>query len=262
MVIMLVRVGADSTDAGGRWHSPANAASRTFTYVPINEDRPELLSEPLRQYQKRYIDHAGMVESLRAIGEQLPPELENKVTHLDPDYSNLTYGDCGTRAACIRRSKLGTGDIVVFYSALRPTDVPRQAGGLIYGLTGMLTLACAPMAYEEFISMRGRDHNAHTRRERWSDKNDQRHDLVIVGDPTASGRFSKYVEIGSHRPHFVRNGKRVYRISRELITDHFGETCSSDGYLERSAYLPTFREPNRFKAWLDAQDLQLIQSNW
>jgi Nucleotide modification associated domain 3 len=262
MVVMLVRVGADSTDAGGRWHSPANVASKTFTYVPITEDRPELLSERLRPYRKRYIDHTGLVESLRTIGEQLPPELPEKTTHLDPDYACLTYGDFGARAACIRKNNLDTGDIIVFYSALRPIGVPHQAGGLIYGLTGMLTLACAPMTYDDFIVMHGRDHNAHTRRDKWADTSDRKLDLVIVGDPKGSGRFLNYIEIGSHRPNCLRNGRHSYRIRRELIADHFGEISASDGYLERSAYLPIFREPDRFMAWLHARKPQLIHSNW
>jgi hypothetical protein len=40
MRALLVRVGADGTDVGGRWNAPVDARTGAFAYVPITETEP------------------------------------------------------------------------------------------------------------------------------------------------------------------------------------------------------------------------------
>ena len=47
MRALLVRVGADCTDAGGRWNGPVDRTTGAFAYVPIPEP------EPVRETSRR-----------------------------------------------------------------------------------------------------------------------------------------------------------------------------------------------------------------
>ena len=40
MTILLIRVGADLTEAGGRWNGIVDGETREFVYAPIVEPRP------------------------------------------------------------------------------------------------------------------------------------------------------------------------------------------------------------------------------
>jgi hypothetical protein len=100
-------------------------------------------------------DAAGAVERL---GCALPGRFLLTNSHLDPDFSYLTYGDRGERAKQIR-SKLGQGDLLVFYASLR--DV--RSSKLEYGLIGIFRVATIKLAAD--IPSEERCMNAHTRRD-------------------------------------------------------------------------------------------------
>src|SRR6266404_2356353 len=114
---LLVRVAADQTEGGGFWNGPMNSRSREFAYVPIPEAKTIQ-----RGLQKPY----GLIASaVQRFGRTLPQGLANSNMHLDPDFSYLTYGDQGQRAKQIQ-SKLGEGDLLVFYAALADTISARR----------------------------------------------------------------------------------------------------------------------------------------
>jgi len=235
MNAILVRVGADQSMEGGAWNGPVDEISGVFVYVAIPEPRPvhdglerpyNLLSPALGKY-----------------GILLPPHLETRHMHLDPDFEHLTYGDRGERGKQIRRH-LNVGDLVVFYAGLRPLA---RATPLVYALIGFLKVRELIRATQ--ISREARHINAHSRRILDSAEED----LVVLGEPGVSGRLTRCLPIGEYRD-------GAYRVRQEILTE-WGGLSVKDGYLQRSARLPRFLEPGRFVRWLDNQRPTLMQAN-
>ncbi len=123
MTGLLVRVGIDSTD--GNWNAPYDPATGEFAYVTITEVKP------LRPGFARLYDE--FVPALSRFKMNLPDRLRELPTHLDPDFSTLTYGDQGKRATQSRTSS-DSGDLLAFFASLR--DV--RSGSLVYALIGLL----------------------------------------------------------------------------------------------------------------------------
>ena len=53
---------------------------------------------------------------------------------------------------------------------------------------------------------------------------------------------------------------RAYRVDRTILAEWGGLSCR-DGYLQRSAVLPTLLDPPRFMRWFDSQAPELVSSN-
>ena len=230
MRALLVRVGADCTEAGGRWNGPVDSVTGAFAYVPIPE--PEQVRPGLETPYVRWAPAVGR------LGVQLPAALRDRPAHADPDFEHLTYGDRRERGRQIRE-KLGAGDLLVFYAGLR--DV--HHGDLVYGLIGLLTV-------EEIV--RARDlpaecwaENAHTRRAEIGET-----DVVVRGRAAASGRFDRCLPFAGYR-------SGAYRVRPELL-DRWGGLGVRDGYVQRSARLPELHDPGRFLGWLEAQRVALL----
>jgi hypothetical protein len=163
--------------------------------------------------------------------------------HLDPDFSHLTYGDQGERAKQIN-TKLGAGDLLVFYAGMR--DV-KPAAQLVYALIGLFVV-------EEIVSAvtvpaARRHENAHTRRVLATAAND----IVVRARRGVSGRLERCIPIGDYR-------ERAYRVWPKLLTA-WGGLNVKNGYLQRSARLPEFLEPQIFLNWFRAKKPRLISAN-
>ena len=222
MRALLVRVGADGTEAGGRWHGPVDRSTGAFAYVPI----PEL--EPVEDgLETPYDRWAPAVERL---GVVLPDRLRGRPAHGDPDFGHLPYGDRRERGRQIRE-KLGPGDLLVFYAALR--EVSEHC--LVYALIGLLEIQ--EIVPARTVRAERRERNAHTRRREIGAS-----DVVVVGREGASGRFDRALEFASYR-------SGAYRVHAELL-DRWGGLGVRDGYVQRSARLPEVFDPWRFRAWL------------
>jgi len=227
---LLVRVGADCTEAGGGWNGPVDRSSGRFAYVPIPEP------EPLRKGLET--PFSAWSVAVEAVGGHLPERLRGQQAHADPDFSRLTYGDRRERGRQIR-DKLGPGDLLVFYAGLR--DV--AGGKLVYALIGQLTV-------ESIVSARDVPparwaENAHTRRREIGAT-----DIVVRGRAGASGRFHRALEFAGFRA-------GAYRVLPELLA-RWGGLGVRDGYVQRSARLPELVDPARFLDWLDAQRIRLV----
>ncbi len=233
---LLVRVGADMTDVGGRWHGPVDAQTGRFAYVPIREPKPT--GDGLATW---YRDLAPM---LAPFGSTLPSRLATERTHLDPDFEHLTYGDQGQRAAQIR-SKLSPGDALVFFAALR--DI-RESYPLVYALIGLLEVGS--IAPASAVAEEHRYRNAHTRRDPIGET-----DIVVTGrsGPGRSGRFDRCLPFATYR-------SGAYRVRPELL-EAWGGLAVRDGYVQRSARLPELAEPRRFTRWLRTQGIAVVASN-
>lgn len=232
---LLVRVGADVTKAGGGWNGPVNPKTWGFAYVPI--------PEAYAQHRRMRRPYTLVIPALARFGRELPGRLRRRTMHLDPDFAELTYGDSNERAKQIRQ-KLRRGDLVVFYAGLRA--VPRQQR-LVYALIGIYVIGSIRPADE--IPKREWDRNAHTRRLR----SPRKQDVIVTGKPRLSGRLEHCIPIGSFR-------RKAYRVAPDLIK-RWGGLTVKDGYLQRSARLPEFRNAERFYSWFKKQGLRLLRHN-
>ena len=236
MKAILVRVGADTTAAGGKWNGFVDTRTNAFVYIAIPE------GQPVRHGMERSFQL--LANSLAAFGQTIPNALQTRHMHLDPDFEHLTYGDVGERANQLRR--LGAGDLIVFYAGLR--DI-RQAdrARLVYAIIGLLVVKDIVQAVN--IGDAQHDKNAHTRRLLPT----HAADIVVRGDPSASGRVMQCIPIGSYRD-------RAYRVHQNILTA-WGGLSVRDGYLQRSARLPRFLEPTRFLNWIQQYNITLLKTN-
>ena len=73
MRALLVRVGADCTEAGGRWNGPVDSVTGAFAYVPIPEP------EPLRSGHAT--PFARWADAVERLGARLPERLRDRNAH-------------------------------------------------------------------------------------------------------------------------------------------------------------------------------------
>ena len=66
-------------------------------------------------------------------------------------------------------------------------------------------------------------------------------DVVVRAEAGVSGRLRRCIPIGEYR-------ERAYRVERDIL-DCWGDLSCKNGYLQRSAVLPTFRDSKRFMDW-------------
>jgi len=233
---LLVRVGIDSTD--GEWNAPVLKTGKSaydFAYVTICESK-----KPRAGLQSRFYDEFS--PAVERLGQKIPDWLVGQPTHLDPDFENLTYGDCNQRAKQIE-GKLGSGDLLVFYAGLR--DVASRQ--LVYALIGLYVIDEIVKAAS--VPRSSWHKNAHTRR-LLADNAD---DIVVRAKQNVSGRFTHCVPMGEWR-----NGS--YRVRNDILKE-WGGLSVKDGFIQRSVYLPEFKDAGKFYRWFKQNNVQLIRRN-
>jgi len=239
----LVRIGVDQ--AYGAWNAPMAPETNEFAYVPTPESRPMRpeLATPYTLVEAALSRFAHQYPTARQRHVRLPVSLASANMHLDPDFENLTYGDSGTR-----RGKGLTGldhdDFIVFYSGLKPVaDCEHR---LVYALVGFYHVAESVRA--QSVPERRWSENAHTRCVDLASS-----DVIVRARPGSSGRLRRCIPIGEFR-------NRAYRVQSEILREWGGLSCRN-GYLQRSAVLPTFLEPTRFMRWFENQSPELVILN-
>ncbi len=239
----LVRIGVDQ--AFGGWNAPMNPETNEFVYVPIPESRPmpTELATPYTLIQSALarFEAAHPAAQLRHV--RLPRNLVSANMHLDPDFKHLTYGDSGTRRGK-GLTDLGPGDVVAFYSGLKPVAACEHR--LVYALVGLYRVA-ESVRVESVPAPRWSE-NAHTR---CVDREGR--DVIVRAKPGSSGRLKQCIPIGEFRT-------RAYRVESGILAEWGGLSCR-DGYLQRSAVLPTLLDPPRFMQWFESQTPDLVSSN-
>ncbi len=231
MKALLVRVGIDSRY--GKWNAPVNPSTGEFVYVPIPEN-----GEIYSGYEKSY---EQFKVPCKEFGEDVPEKLfDYKSAHLDPDFSNLTYGDVGKRGK--RVQELEENDVIAFYAGLRSTGHERN---LIYSLIGLYVVDTVRMA--KSISEKDWDKNAHTR------KMPSDTDVIVYAKHGKSGRLKRCIPIGEYR-------NKAYRVKTNIL-DEWGGLGVNDGFIQRSGTLPWFLNPEKFYKWFISKNVQLIASN-
>lgn len=239
----LVRIGVDQ--AYGGWNAPMDPETNECVYVPIPESRPMQteLATPYTLIKPALIKFEGTHATVPRRDVQLPSNLVPANMHLDPDFRHLTYGDSGTRRGK-GLTDLGPGDLVVFYSGLKPVSTCEHR--LVYALVGLYRVAQSVRAGS--VPAPRWSENAHTRCVDLEGR-----DVIVRAKPGSSGRLNQCIPIGEFRD-------RAYRVERGILADWGGLSCR-DGYLQRSAVLPTLLDPQRFIQWFESQGPELINSN-
>lgn len=241
---LLIRVGVDHSY--GKWNSPVDLPSGDFVYVPI----PDAKGKRYRNGCKRR--YQEVLPALRRFGDKFgrdlqqdlgfPRELLKRCMHLDPDFEFHTYGDKGdARGASLKT--LGEGDLLVFYAGLRAIQSRKH---LVYGLVGLYVVNEVVPAIK--IPRSQWKENAHTR---WFPVSDK--DVIVRAKHGFSGRLERCIPIGEWR-------NRAYRV-REDVLEAWGELSVKDGYIQRSARLPCFLNPDKFYGWFLKQDIRLVRRN-
>lgn len=230
-----MRVGADQSQLGGYWNGPVDSSTGEFVYVPIPDNGPF---------------HPGLATPYSLVAlhldgkwPSLPGHLAGGYMHLDPDFSWLTYGDQGQRAVQIN-TKVGQGDLLVFYAGLRDVHPNPQ---LVYAIIGLFVID-PPVPASSVPAARWQE-NAHTRRSVPYSP----FEIVVRARPEISGRLDRCLPIGGYR-------NRAYRVWEDLLSAWGGLTVK-DGYIQRSARLPEFCNAAQFYRWFLAQNVVLLPRN-
>jgi hypothetical protein len=243
MRAFLVRVGVDQ--AYGGWNAPVDPDTNEFVYVSIPESRPMRapLATPYSLVAPALARFAEAHPKAPDRTVRLPSDLTAANMHLDPDFGHLTYGDGGNR-----RGKplldLGRDDLVVFYGGLRPVAPCEHR--LVYALVGAYRV-------DKVVRLRSVveacwPENAHTRCVEHEPS-----DVIVRAQPGCSGRLRRCIPIGE-----FRDG--AYRVTPPILEAWGGLSCRN-GYLQRSAVLPSFRDAPRFLRWFEGQGPELIGAN-
>jgi hypothetical protein len=241
MKAILVRIGIDH--AYGAWNAPVHPVTGRFVYVPIPDGSKKTYSPgnahgfdeiaaPLAKFAELYV----------ARDLDYPVALRQRYMHLDPDFDYLTYGDNGMRRGA-RIATLGPNDLVVFYAGLRSILDPNE---LVYGLIGLFVVEEIVRAID--VPVRRRHENAHTR---WTTIS--ANDVIVRGRSRVSGRLDRCIPIGEWRD-------KAYRVCRP-IEDAWGGLTVKNGYIQRSAVPPVFRDAKRFYHWFEQQGVTLLRRN-
>lgn len=235
---ILIRIGVDQSF--GNWNAPCNPENNDYTYVPIPQEPP--VTPSLAKIYKDSMPHALSAFSDRnSVDIQLPEPLLNQPMHLDPDYDYLSYGDTTKRGKNLLN--LEVDDWVVFYSGLRSIYNSKH---LVYALTGLLVVKSVRQTKD--IPTKYYHQNAHTRV-----PSPEPSDIVVTGKKDISGRFKQYIDIGE-----FRSGS--YRVRKALL-DSWGDLTVNDGWIQRSANPPLFKNPEQFAGWLKNMNPELLEKN-
>jgi len=230
---VLVRVGVDHSY--GRWNAPYDPQTGRFVYVPIPDNPRRLHPHLIRRFDE-------VCHSLSKIGTSLPTDLNGKPMHLDPDFEMLTYGDVWPRSAPLL--DMCDDDFIVFYAGLRSMN--RADRELVYAIIGFYWVSEVVQASD--IPENRWHENAHTRRK------DYDTDIVIRAVRKRSGKLKNAIPIGEFR-------NKSYRVRQDLL-DIWGGLSVKDGYLQRSARLPHFLNPERFVRWFEKNNPGLEAKNF
>jgi hypothetical protein len=245
MRAILVRVAVDHSY--GCWNAPVDPKSGQFVYVPIpeKEGTPFLsglaygydrVMPALGKFCQRFSSH--LHDHLK-----FPEDLHKRHMHLDPDFEHLTYGDRGDRRGA-GISEMAEGDLLAFYAGLRPIRPVKDK--LVYALVGLYVVQDVVLARD--VPRDRRHQNAHTRKKKIGDP-----DIVVRAKRGVSGRLERCIPIGEWRD-------RAYRVREDLIKA-WGGLSVRDGYIQRSAVPPAFRDAKRFYGWFRRQSIPLVNRN-
>jgi hypothetical protein len=241
MNAILVRIGVDHVY--GAWNAPVDPVTGQFVFVPIPDGTTKQYTDGnAHGFDEIVAPLLEFAERCAATDLRCPKTLRKRNMHLDPDFDYLTYGDNGMRRGA-RIATLGSNDLVVFYAGLRSILDPND---LVYALVGLFVVEEVVRAID--VPVERRHENAHTR---WATISEN--DVIVRGKSGVSGRLDRCIPIGEWRD-------RAYRVCRP-IEAAWGGLAVKNGYIQRSAVPPRFRNARRFYRWFQQQGVPLLRRN-
>lgn len=239
---LLVRVGIDQSYGG--WNAPCRADG-AFCYIPKKPKNPEVFDQG---FETTYDEFEQVYQRFAGTESHFPKWLHQKTCHLDPDFRFSTYGDKGRRAERIFDFfKDSLANFIVFYASFKPMGGDQEP--LVYAIMGFYRFQ--NVCHANQVPLDRRDQNAHTRLASYQRENNE--DIVIFADQNKSGRLKSLIKIGERR-----NGQ--YYVQKNLL-NAWGEISTSNGWIQRSAYLPEFCDPEKFLQWFYAQNPEFVHEN-
>lgn len=237
---LLVRVGIDQSYGG--WNAPC-CADGAFCYIPMRPQNPEEFDQG---FETTYDEFEQVYQRFAGEEPHFPDKLHQKTCHLDPDFRFLTYGDRDQRAKRISEFFKGSPDnFIVFYASFKPMESDREP--LIYAIMGFYRFQNVGLANQ--VPLDRRNQNAHTRLANYERGND----IVVFADKNTSGRLKRLIIIGERRKN------KQYYVQENLFNMWGG--ISSNGWIQRSVYLPQFCDPEKFLQWFYAQNPEFVHEN-
>ncbi len=229
---ILLRVGIDATD--GNWNAPCRKDGR-FCYVPVTDGE---ISSRGPAFDRYYSEFEPFV---RHLGAEWPGRLSG-TCHLDPDFSHLTYGDGNSGRGQRIRDFLSAGDFIVFWAGLRRLET----NDIVCSIIGFYSISYIMNASE--IGRLDSHRNAHSR----YIQSDEFGHVVVFANPEKSGRLLKHIPIGE-----AAGNASQQRVYAELLNKWGGLQKKDgsewkDGYIQRSASPPIFRDGDKFLTWFRA----------
>jgi hypothetical protein len=205
MNLYLLRVGADSTPAGGGFHSRI-FEDRSFVFIPIPEKRDNLILSKALTYRDFKWNNSSVVPYLPPkIWSDYPPD---QFIHNDPEFETFTYGSPQKNSKGKTEKNYNNilnmkeGDILSFYAAFSGDRA--DMNGLYffaYFLVDCVIKYDCPdnLSQEEQALVRNNHHFIHKRQDQ----------VVIVGKKHKSKVFKKAILLSSSsRPD--RRGSNYY----------------------------------------------------
>lgn len=239
--ILLLRVGIDSGTGNG--HGPL-FEDNSFEYIPI----PEGKDGPDTSEERAYADLPDRASGTLA---DHAPQLANQVPHFDPGFETFTYGDPSPNKRS-QLSRLTSGDLLIFYSSLKPQDV--DVGPRLHAI-GYFTVDEAVDLEDLSPSEREEDlaeveNNAHAKRVGLTPTSSVRdHFPVIVkGRPAESQLFDTPRPLGG---------------SDRTVLPWVADIIGFDGDLTRAGVARVLDESNAeaIQEWLDNGSDLLVEDN-
>jgi len=242
MLGLLVRVGIDQTYGG--WNAPCRD-DRSFCYVPIPIQQEELFDQG---FETTYHEFEQDCQNF-AQENVFPRRLQNAQSHLDPDFRFLSYGDTDRKARRIYAFFENSSDnFIAFYASFK--QIGHEPRPLVYAIIGLYRFREVRFARD--VPLNQREKNAHTRLAGYQNPNNA--DIVIFADPRTSGRLRSLIQIGE------QHDNHHYYVRNQLLRQ-WGGISSRNGWIQRSASLPHFCNPDLFLQWFEDQNPQLVHEN-
>jgi len=239
---LLVRVGIDKGKKNGRWNAPCRADG-SFCYVPIPIGQEDVFKAGFETTYDEFENCCnGFAQGI------FPARLKKTYCHLDPDFRFLGYGDTGNKATRIRNFFEDSQDnFIAFYASFKQIDNnSNDRQSLIYAIIGFYRFRNVQLARE--ILPNQWERNVHTRLANRED------DIVIFADPKSSGRLKTFIHIGE------QHDNHQYYVQERLLQE-WGGISSLNGWIQRSACLPHFCNPDKFLQWFKARNPQFVHDN-
>ena len=246
----LIRVGLDSGEIGGGGHSPIDSDGR-FDYIPIPEDADTIEETTYASFSSRI----GSTASEHTARDG------TTTLHYDPEFETYTYGEVGKKKRQSLR-KLSNGDLLVFYSSLKPSN---GLGSIRLYIIGYFTVESVHDLEELTPEERARvlekySNNAHIKREKLSPESKtpgrDSYPIIVSGDPDRSELLERAVPLTSPT---VSGSGLWYSKYRPLSTPNnlLGINATD---LKRSMPKKLRGKPDDIRSWLEGDVSYEVQS--